>query len=161
MFTGDRSGEWLYGALYRHGFASQADSVSREDGLLLRDCYITAALRCAPPNNRPTPGELSRCEPYLARELGLLPRVSVIVALGQIAFRTALKVLRSIRVAMPSPTPKFGHGLAYRIGGFMLLGSYHPSQQNTFTGKLTQPMFDRIFEMTKEFLSAKPPQSPA
>ena len=151
MFTGDDSGKWLYAALHRAGFASQETASGVGDGLALRDAFITASARCAPPDNKPSPTELAACEPFLARELELLGRVRVVVALGQIAWNTILK--RALRVDLastPSPRPKFGHGAETRVritaGGahVTLLGSYHPSRQNTNTGRLTRPMLDAV-----------------
>ena len=158
IFTGDRSGDWLFGSLYRTGFANQPTSVSRDDGLRLSGCYIAAAVRCAPPANKPTPAERDNCLPYLVREIGLLESVRVIVTLGSFAWDATLRVLAAREVAIPRPRPKFGHGATAEIGQgataeiprFTLLGCYHPSQQNTFTGKLTEPMIDAVFERAKE-----------
>lgn len=151
MFTGDRSGEWLYAALHRAGLASQARAESRDDGLLLRDTYITAACRCAPPGNRPTPAELEACAPYLDRELDLLRRLEVVVALGRVAWDAVVARARRVDPAsVPRPRPAFGHGaearLAVRSGDapVPVLGVYHPSQQNTHTGRLTRPMLDGV-----------------
>ncbi len=144
MFTGDRSGDWLYRALHRFGFASQACSASREDGLELIDCYITAVLHCAPPQNKPEPQEIARCRPYLARELQLLQQVRVIVALGKLAFDNVW-ALSAANATIPRP--KFCHGLEVSLNfNRTLIASFHPSQQNTFTGKLTEAMLDKIFE---------------
>ena len=150
IFTGDRSGDWLFAALWRAGFASQARSVARDDGLRLRDCFVTAAVRCAPPANRPTPQERDNCAPYLEGELSLLTSVRVIVCLGGFAWDAALKVLEG-----PRPRPRFGHGAEVRLetgpgAGLTLLGSYHVSQQNTFTGRLTEAMLDAIFARARE-----------
>lgn len=146
MFTGDRSGDWLYEALYRHGFANQATSTHRDDGLALTDCYIGATLRCAPPGNKPAPDEFEHCSRFLRDELQLLRKVCAVVALGKIAFDHYLKACRAKGLEIPSPAPKFGHGVLYRLSwGVTLIGSYHPSQQNTFTGKLTRPMFHSVF----------------
>lgn len=145
IFTGDRSGDWLFGALYRAGYANQATSVSADDGLELRDAYIAAAVRCAPPANRPTPEERDRCLPYLAREIELLPNVRVIVVLGGFAYDALAKV-----VTLPRPRPRFGHGVEVAAGAVTVLCCYHPSQQNTFTGKLTEPMLDAIFLRARE-----------
>jgi uracil-DNA glycosylase len=147
MFTGDRSGDWLFAALHRAGFASQATSTSRDDGLTLDGAYVTATVHCAPPANRPEPSERAACAPYLARELALLTRVAVAVALGQVAW-TALCAHYDVR-----PRPRFGH-LAEAVlpDGRTLIGSYHPSQQNTFTGKLTVPMFDAVFERARALI---------
>jgi uracil-DNA glycosylase family 4 len=145
VFTGDRSGDWLYRALHRAGFASQATSIARGDGLRLRDCYVTVAVRCAPPDNRPATDERDRCQPFLARELAALPRVRVIVALGGFAWDAALRLLRERGNVLPSPRPRFGHGVEASIGDVTLLGSYHPSQQNTFTGRLREEDLDAVF----------------
>jgi uracil-DNA glycosylase len=147
IFTGDRSGDWLYGALHRHGFASQAESVSVDDGMRVTGAYITAAGRCAPPGNRPTPVELARCRPYLAEELGALGRARVVLALGGVAWESVLRVWSEEGHTIPRPRPRFGHGAVARISADLpvLLGSYHPSQQNTQTGRLTVAMFDAVF----------------
>lgn len=146
VFTGDRSGDWLYEALYRHGFANQATSTHRDDGLALTDCYIGATVRCAPPGNKPAPDEFEHCSRFLLEELRLLKKVRAVVTLGKIAFDHYLKACRVEGREIPSPAPKFGHGVVYRLPwGVTLLGSYHPSQQNTFTGKLTRPMFHSVF----------------
>ena len=140
IFTGDRSGDWLFAALWRAGFANQPTSTSRDDGLMLRDCYVTAAVRCAPPANRPTPGERDSCLPYLIRELALLTHVRVIVCLGSFAWDAAMRA-----VDAPRPRRRFGHGEVAWVERYALLGCYHPSQQNTFTGKLTEAMLDDVF----------------
>ncbi len=147
MFTGDRSGDFLYRALWRAGFASQPTARHREDGLKLRDCYITAAVRCAPPANKPTRREMENCRPYLVRELELLKNVRVVVALGKIAFDSYLTVLKEKGLIASRAPYRFAHGAFYRLpgGAPALLASYHPSQQNTFTGKLTQKMMTGIF----------------
>ncbi|HET9162525.1 MAG TPA: uracil-DNA glycosylase [Solirubrobacterales bacterium] len=145
MFTGDRSGDWLYAALHRAGYANQPDSTRRGDGLRLRDAYVTAVVRCAPPANRPSPGERDNCLPYLERELALLERCRTILALGGFAWDGALRALRALGQATPSPRPRFGHGAEATVGDWALLGCYHPSQQNTFTGRLTEPMLDKTF----------------
>jgi len=150
MFTGDRSGDWLYAALHRAGYANQAESVGRDDGLRLRDAYVTAVVRCAPPANRPTPAERDQCLPYLVRELELLEHVRVVVALGAFAWDGALRTLRTLGAVVPRPRPRFGHGAEAEIGDLKLLGCYHPSQQNTFTGRLTEPMLDDIFRRSRE-----------
>jgi uracil-DNA glycosylase len=150
IFTGDRSGDWLYAALHRAGYANQPESSRREDGLRLRDAYLTAAVRCAPPANRPTPAERDNCLPYLARELELLGRCRTIVALGAFAWDGALRALRELGCEGPRPKPRFGHGAEAAVGGWSLLGCYHPSQQNTFTGRLTAPMLDQIFARARE-----------
>ena len=146
MFTGDRSGDWLYGALHRAGLANQPTSVSRHDGLALEGVFVSAAVRCAPPANKPTPEERDACAPWLHAELDLLTEVRVVVALGSFAWAQALRVFGDRGAVIPSPRPRFGH-LAERslAGGPTLLGSYHPSQQNTFTGTLTEEMFDAVW----------------
>jgi uracil-DNA glycosylase family 4 len=150
VFTGDRSGDWLYAALHRAGLANQALSQHRDDGLRLRDAYITAVNRCPPPANRPTPAERDNCLPYLVRELRFLDRARVIVALGSYAWDGALRALRGIGEEVPRPKPRFAHGAEAKVGRITLLGCYHPSQQNTFTGKLTQPMLDAVFARARE-----------
>lgn len=149
MFTGDRSGDWLFRALYKAGFANQPLSLHREDGLELTDCYITAAARCAPPQNKLLPRELRNCRPFLLRELEALPRLRVVVGLGRVGYRAALEVLAAAGKISGSGVPAFAHGAEYRNGGLSIIGSYHPSQQNTFTGRLTMPMFDRIFRLAR------------
>jgi uracil-DNA glycosylase len=150
MFTGDRSGDWLYAALHRAGYANRPESDRRDDGLRLRGAYVTAVVRCAPPANKPTPAERDRCLPYLARELELLRSCRTIVALGAFAWDGALRALRELGCEPPRPRPRFGHGAEASIGEWALLGCYHPSQQNTFTGRLTEPMLDRIFARARE-----------
>lgn len=146
MFTGDRSGDLLYPALHRAGLATRAESVSRDDGLALRGTWITAAVRCAPPANRPTPAERNACRPFLEREWDLLPDVRVVVALGAFAFSVVLRLLRDRGETLPRPLPRFGHAVEVRIrDDLTVLASYHPSQQNTFTGKLTEEMFDAVW----------------
>jgi uracil-DNA glycosylase family 4 len=140
MFTGDRSGEWLYRALFRAGFANQPDSTSIDDGLELTGAYITAPVRCAPPGNAPTPEERDRCRPFLDRELALLPAARVLVALGDFGYRAAASAVGLAR------RPRFGHGVEAEVGdGRTIICSYHVSQQNTFTGRLTEPMLDAVF----------------
>jgi uracil-DNA glycosylase len=150
MFTGDRSGDWLYAALHRAGYANRPESIDREDGLRLRGAYVTAVVRCAPPANRPTTTERDNCLPYLTRELGLLTRCQTIVALGGFAWDGALRALRELGEEAPRPKPRFGHGVEADVGGWKLLGCYHPSQQNTFTGRLTEPMLGDIFARARE-----------
>jgi len=150
MFTGDRSGDWLYAALHRAGYASQAEATDREDGLRLRDAYVTAVVRCAPPANRPAPAERDNCLPYLQRELALLDRCRTIVALGSFAWDGSLLALRALGETVPRPKPRFGHGAVAEIGEWRLLGCYHPSQQNTFTRRLTEPMLDEVFKRARE-----------
>jgi len=169
MFTGDRSGEWLFRALYEFGFANQPNSVRRDDDFKLNDCYITATIRCAPSKNKPLPDEIENCRPYFLEELDLLKKVQVIIPLGQIAFVQTLKSLRQKGVDIPSLS--FGHGKIYslrtpRLPKYLydgqansqlrtLITTYHPSQQNTQTGKLTKTMFHRIFRMVQRKLEVE------
>ena len=166
MFTGDRSGEWLFGALYNFGFANQPNSTRRDDGFTLTDCYITATICCAPPQNKPLPEEIENCRPYFLKELDLLKKVKVIVPLGQIAFAQTLKSLRLKGYEIP--TLSFGHGKIYTIPTgdelrtpsselrtISLITTYHPSQQNTQTGRLTRVMFHRIFRMVHKKLKVQ------
>jgi uracil-DNA glycosylase family 4 len=145
VFTGDRSGDWLFASMHRTGFANQPESVSADDGLELRDAWVAAAVRCAPPANKPLPAERDNCLPYAREELELMPRVAVIVCLGGFAWDAACR-LYGIR-----PRPKFGHAVEFAApdDGPVLLGCFHPSQQNTFTGKLTEPMMDGVFERAR------------
>ena len=155
VFTGDRSGDWLYEALHRFGFANQPDSAHKDDGLRLKDCYIAAVVRCAPPANKPLPEEFDACRRYLLEELQSLPRIRVVVALGKIAFEAYLKSCRELGFSVLSPKPTFSHETIVRLPwNVSLVGSYHPSQQNTFTGKLTRPMFHRVFRMARKMLDA-------
>jgi len=149
VFTGDRSGDWLYAALHRAGFANQALSQGRGDGLALSGAYVSCVVRCAPPGNRPTPRERDRCVGYLARELALLPRVRAIVALGGFAWDGVLRAAAELGHAAPRPRPRFGHAAEARLGPWQLVASYHVSQQNTFTGRLTEAMLDRVFAMAR------------
>jgi len=145
VFTGDRSGDFLYAALHRAGLASQPNSVSRDDGLTLRDCYISAASRCAPPGNKPLPEELANCATWLDREWELLERKRVLLALGKIAWDAVLALAARNGCPRPPRRPAFGHGARTQLGPHLqLVGSYHVSQQNTFTGKLTEAMFDAV-----------------
>jgi uracil-DNA glycosylase len=153
IFTGDRSGDWLYGALHTARFANQPNSSHRNDGLKLSDCYITAAVRCAPPGNKPTLAEFLRCRPYLVEEIELLTTVKVVIVLGKIAFDSFLAAYRACGGVTSKPRPKFGHGVAIDLSnGPRLICSYHPSQQNTFTGKLTRAMFDNVFAQARATL---------
>jgi uracil-DNA glycosylase family 4 len=156
MFTGDRSGDWLYDALYTFGFADRPISIDRNDGLELVDCLVTASVRCAPPDNKPLPGEIETCGAYLARELRLAKRARVVVALGQIAFRAFLKTWCDIGGRLPQPRPEFHHGSEWPLPdrAVTLLASYHPSQQNTQTGRLTRPMFHAVFSRAHEILGS-------
>jgi uracil-DNA glycosylase family 4 len=146
MFTGDESGNWLYDALYRTGFANQPTATAADDGLRLRDIYVSAVARCAPPDNKPTITEIAACRPYLLRELELLADLRVVVVLGGIAHRGFLATLRARGDGLPAPQPRFAHGGIHALpGGLHLVSSYHPSQQNTFTKRLTRPMLERVF----------------
>ena len=150
MFTGDRSGDWLFRALHESGFANQPVSRHAADGLQLIGAYVTAAIRCAPPANKPSPIELSRCQPYLLEEMRLLGHVRVVVALGKIGWDAYLRARRASGLPLPRPLPRFGHGArAAMPDGTTLIGCFHPSQQNTFTGKLTRPMLRRVFMTAK------------
>jgi uracil-DNA glycosylase len=144
IFTGDRSGDFLFAALHRCGLSNQPASVSRDDGLELHGAYVAAVNRCCPPGNRPTPAERDTCLPYLVRELSLLDRVKAIVCLGSFAWDGALRAVAGLGHQTPKPRPAFGHGAEVRIGPYALIGSFHPSQQNTFTGKLTPDMLDAV-----------------
>ena len=149
IFTGDSSGDFLFRALHRAGFASQPTSVSREDGLVLTDCFISAAARCAPPGNKPTPAEFDRCRPFLSREMAALQDLRVILPLGALAWKSSIEALLANGEPIPRRVPKFAHGAEARVGRFLLLGSYHVSQQNTNTGRLTRAMFDVILRRAK------------
>ncbi len=166
MFTGDRSGDWLYRALHRAGFANQSDSVDRDDGLELRDAYVTAGARCAPPGNKPLPDERERCRPFLERELDLLaagaPGIRCVVPLGKFAYDQVLRVYRDRGVEVPRPKPRFAHGAEVRLGGAgssapVIVASFHPSQQNTFTGRLTEPMLDAVFARARQLVALESP----
>ena len=156
VFTGDRSGDWLFGSLHRLGYANQATSMSADDGLTLHDAYVAAAVRCAPPDNKPTPHERDRCLPYLARELALLEHVRVIVVLGGFAYDALARVLAMCDAPLPVPRPKFAHGLEVATARAVVVGCYHPSQQNTFTGRLTEPMLDAVFTRARDLASGVP-----
>lgn len=153
LFTGDRSGDWLFRALHKVGFANQPHSTRRGDGLELRDCFITAAARCAPPANKPLPAELANCRPFLLREMALLTNVRVLMGLGKIGFDTAFDAARAAGWTDLKSRPKFAHGAEAQLSeNLTLLGTFHPSQQNTFTGKLTEPMFDAVFARASELV---------
>ena len=153
MFTGDRSGDWVYRTLHKFGFASQPESIHRDDGQTLTDAYITSPLHCAPPLNKPFPDEIANCQSYLVKELRLLKNVSVIVALGNIAFKNYFSARRSMGLITPSPILPFGHNLSHKLtGNLTIVSSYHPSQQNTQTGRLTQEMFDSVFVTVRNIL---------
>jgi uracil-DNA glycosylase family 4 len=156
VFTGDRSGDWLYRALYNFGFANQPTSTDRGDGLKLIDSYVTAAIHCAPPDNKPLPSEYANCRPYLLDELRQLKKVQVVVVLGFIAFKNYFAARKELGKVNPAPLPAFGHGLSAELpDGITLICSYHPSQQNTQTGKLTVEMFDSVFRQARENINRK------
>jgi uracil-DNA glycosylase family 4 len=158
MFTGDQSGDWVYSTLHRYGFANQPTSLHRDDGLRLDDAYITAAAHCVPPDNKPSSVELAACRPYLQRELQLLRRVRVVVPLGKIAFDAYLAARRELPLPRLERRPQFGHGVATRLPeGTLLLASYHPSRQNTQTGRLTRAMFEAIFARARQELDTDTP----
>ncbi len=161
IFTGDRSGDWLFAALWRTGFANQPVSRSLQDGLRLRGCWITAAVRCAPPANRPTPAERDRCLPWSVRELGLLEQLRVVVCLGSFAWDAALRLLAAGGLRVARPRPRFSHGATAATGELTLLGSYHPSQQNTFTGRLTEAMTDDVLLQARDLAGMPAPGPPA
>lgn len=153
VFTGDRSGDWLYEALHTFGFANQPTSTHKEDGLRAKDCYIAAVVRCAPPDNKPLPKEFDACRPYLMEEIRLLKKLKVVVALGKIAFDHYLKACKDLGYSLPKPALKFGHGLVHHLPwGVTLIASYHPSQRNTQTGFLTRPMFHSIFRKARSVI---------
>jgi uracil-DNA glycosylase family 4 len=156
VFTGDRSGDFLFAALHRTGFANRAESVRADDGLRMRDAYVAAAVRCAPPANKPTPAERDACLPYLVREMQLLTRMRVVVALGAFGYGAAWAALRDARldgVELPARRPRFGHGAEVTCGAVTVIGAFHPSQQNTFTGRLTPAMFDAVLDRARTLLS--------
>jgi len=158
IFTGDRSGDFLFAALWRSGFASQPTSTSRDDGLRLSDARITAAVRCAPPANRPTPRERETCMPWTQRELALLPCVRVLFCLGAFAWDAAVLLLARVgdsTAPAPRPRPRFGHGAEFAVSDYTLIGCYHPSQQNTFTGKLTDDMIDAVLARARELIDCQ------
>jgi uracil-DNA glycosylase family 4 len=155
IFTGDRSGDWLFASLHRTGWSNRAISERPGDGLRMHGAYIAAVNRCAPPGNRPAPEERDNCLPYLARELALLDRVRVIVTLGSFAWDGALRAMAALGHPTPVPRPRFGHGAEAEVGPYALLGSYHPSQQNTFTGVLTEEMLDAVFIRARELADSE------
>ena len=158
VFTGDRSGDFLFAALHRAGFASQPTSVSRDDGLALRDCYVAPLARCAPPQNRPTPVEFARCREYLERELSLLREVRAVLALGKLAMDGVCALLRETGRLRAPRALAFAHGVSHDLGqGLRLFASYHPSQQNTFTGQLTPARFDSVLAAIRRHLDAGAP----
>jgi uracil-DNA glycosylase len=152
IFTGDRSGDWLFRAMHRAGFANQATSIDAGDGLELRDAYVAAVVRCAPPLNRPTTEERDTCIAYLEREMRLLKRLKVAVALGSFAWDGFLRAATAVTGTAVRPKPRFGHRARVTVGEWTLLGSFHPSQQNTFTGKLTEPMLDAVFSEARRLI---------
>lgn len=155
MFTGDRSGDWLFRSLHKFGFANQPISISRDDGLRLNDCYITAACRCAPPQNKVLSVELSNCRPFLLKELDLLRHLRVIVGLGKVGFDAAVSALKELGLTSKTQKFHFAHGAEYSMADkITLLASFHPSQQNTFTRRLTEPMFDAIFRRARALLNS-------
>ena len=154
MFTGDRSGEWLYRALFRAGLANQPESISKDDGLQLDNVWITAPVRCAPPSNKPTPAERDTCRTWFDAELGLLGEAKVFIALGQFGYQALWSHLGRMGAILPRPRPKFAHGLEVGVHGATILTSYHVSQQNTFTGKLTEEMLDAVFSRAVDLVSA-------
>ena len=155
MFTGDGSGDFLTPALYRAGFANQPTSTHVGDGLKLKDLYIVAVCHCAPPDNKPTPQEIANCRPYLVQHLQRLRNVRVILALGKIAFDGVLAALAETGIEIPTPRPAFAHGAEYRVGAYTLIASYHPSRQNTQTGRLTEAMFEAIFKRVDSLLNGR------
>ncbi len=157
VFTGDRSGDFLFASLYRCGYANQPECVAIDDGLRLRNAYVSAAVRCAPPANKPTTEERDQCRPFLVRELALLKNVRVIVVLGAFAYDALWATLRDAGVELPARRAKFRHLMEQRAGQYTVIGSFHPSQQNTFTGRLTEPMLDAVWnQVTKAMISAAP-----
>jgi uracil-DNA glycosylase family 4 len=154
VFTGDRSGDFLFAALHRTGFANQPTSDRADDGLRLHDCYVAAAVRCAPPANKPTPAERDECRPYLVRELELLRELRVVVVLGAFGYEAAWASLRRAGFELPARRPRFAHGLEVDCATITVVGSFHPSQQNTFTGKLTPGMLDAVFVRAQELSRA-------
>lgn len=155
MFTGDRSGDWLFRALHRAGFANQPQSISPDDGLTLSDCYVTSSVHCAPPGNKPTAAEQNACADWLEREIESFERLRAIVALGGIGFDRVLRIGRAQGWDVPVPKPQFGHGVQIPLTeAVTLIASYHPSQQNTFTGRLTEPMLDDVFDRARRICSA-------
>ena len=155
MFTGDGSGDFLTPALYRAGFANQPTSTHVGDGLTLKDLYIVAVCHCAPPDNKPTPQEIANCRPYLVQHLQQLRNVRAILALGKIAFDGVLAALAETGIEIPTPRPAFAHGAEYRVGAYTLIASYHPSRQNTQTGRLTEAMFEAIFKRVDSLLNGR------
>ncbi len=156
VFTGDQSGDWLFASLHRSGLANQPTSVSRDDGLELDDAWVTAAVKCAPPGNKPLTSERDNCLPWFERELDLLAEVKVFVALGGFAWDAVIRSIRALGGTVPKPKPRFGHGAVTPVGRWTMLGCFHPSQLNTFTGRLTEPMTDEIFARAIALADAHP-----
>ena len=155
VFTGDRSGDWLFRALWKAGFANQPTSVGLADGLKLHDCLVTAACHCAPPDNKPSPAELGQCRPFLLEEMRALSGMRVLIGLGKIGFQAAYEAARACGLTAVPRCPTFAHGASSELSATLtLIGSYHPSQQNTFTGRLTEPMFDQVFEVARAKLNS-------
>jgi uracil-DNA glycosylase family 4 len=155
VFTGDRSGDWLFRSLHKFGFANQAQSTDRNDGLKLQDCYVTAAIHCAPPDNKPLPVEFANCQPYFLDDLRALKRLRVVVPLGLIGFKSYFKGRAALGWSVPSPLPRFGHGTITALDdGVTVISSYHPSQQNTQTGKLTEAMLDAVFDKARKLMDS-------
>jgi uracil-DNA glycosylase len=154
VFTGDASGDFLFRAMHEVGFASQPTSRHADDGLTLLDAYVAAAVRCAPPGNKPLPAERENCAPFLARELALLSRVGVIIALGAYAWESAFRAIATVAGEDARPRPRFGHGASAQAGGYSVVGSYHPSQQNTFTGRLTPDMLVSVLRQARQLTGA-------
>ncbi len=152
VFTGDKSGQWLYGALYRFGFSNRELSHSWDDGLKLKNVYISSAIRCAPPKNKPLPQELANCAEFLDQELRLLTEVRLFLALGSVGYNAIYNLIARHRALLPRPRPRFGHNALHSLGGFEVLCSYHPSRQNTQTGRLTEAMWFAIFERARRLL---------
>ncbi len=158
VFTGDRSGDWLFAALHRAGFANQPRSEHRGDGLRLRDVFVTAAVKCAPPDNRPSPGERRNCAPYARAEIEALHNLRVLLCLGGFGWAQAFRILSAMGCEVPRPRPVFGHGSEVTLpDGLTVLGSYHPSQQNTFTGRLTEEMLDAVLSRARKLLASERP----
>ncbi|MDQ2621768.1 MAG: uracil-DNA glycosylase [Actinomycetota bacterium] len=161
VFTGDRSGDWLFASLHRTGFANQPVSIAVDDGLELTNIWVTAAVKCAPPANKPLISERDNCLPWFERELELLDRVTVFVALGGFAWDAVIRSIRALGGEVPRPKPRFGHGEVTTVGRWTMIGSFHPSQQNTFTGRLTEPMTDDVFMRAAELAGAAAPREVA
>ena len=162
MFTGDRSGDWLFETLYKFGFANSPKSIHRDDGLILKQAYITATIRCAPPDNKPLQQERINCLPYLLSEIETLKSVRVVVALGRVAFDSYLTARREMGLYLPKPKPRFSHGATYNLpDGIFLVASYHPSQQNTQTRKLTRHMFDGVFSTVRYLVDVNDGSDPS